>query len=589
MQNKGLSISIDGKNIIEGGDEWHLVSVSVAPYLCSADTKNNDSYLMIPCGSGALMYTSETSEKTRTFSGEVYGEDRAQYLQEKLTDNEPIRLPVFGVKSREEALLGIISENSVSAEIEAETGNKRTGYSHIWPTFYFRGYDIVAPRLNAGITGEDDIIRISDDLSRGKAEVLFYPLTGEEANYVGMANAYRSYLQENNLLKNTNEKQNIYSISFIGGLPVTTSFAGIPYQTVRSLTTFDEAKQIISELKETTGENPVVKLLGYGDNGIMPGKVAGGYKFNKVFGGLTSQKALEEYCLKNDIKLFTNFDIVRYNSSGKGFSYGSNAAKTAIEKRAEAYEFSASLHIFEEDFAYRLLGRKELISATERLISMIEKNKISGVSLDTLTSIAYSDFTNNDTYVKGGVAKDVREILERIESNGHMISGASANAYAACVADVLFDVPSSNGKYYVFDEQIPFYQLVFRGTKALYSEPINLSANIDKEIALAISSGTGLHFYLINNYDTEYTTIDKNKLYGMLYKGQRKIINETILRYSDIYNKIADSSIVGYKNFDNGVSETIFENGVKLYVNHTDVDVHSTIGLLKPYEAKSVS
>lgn len=589
LQNEGLSISIDGKEIIESGNEWYLVSVSIAPYLCSASTKSKDSYLMVPSGSGALIYAAETSEKTRTFSGEIYGDDTSRYLQEKLTDDEAIRLPVFGVKDENEALLGIISEDSVAAELEAEAGNNRTGYSHIWPTFYFRGYDIVAPKVNAGTTGADDIIRVSEDISKNTAEVLFCPLTGEEANYIGMANSYRNYLLKNNFLEPSDENQEIYSMTFVGGLPIATSFVGIPYQKVCSLTTFGEAKQIISEIKEGTGKNPVVKLLGYGDNGIMPGKVAGGYKFNSVFGNSSSRMKLEEYCVNNDIKLFTDFDIVRYRSSGEGFGYRSNAAKTAIGKKAEGYELSAALHIFDEDFVYHLLSRKGLMSATERLISMLKEKDISGVSLDTLSSISYSDFSNSETYVKGNMAKDVRAILSKIHSAGHDISASAANSYAACVSDALFDVPTDNGNYYAFDEQIPFYQMVFRGAKPLYSEPINLSANPDKEIALAISSGIGLQFTLIKNYDAKYITVDKYNLHEMLYNGANEKINETVLQYSKIYDEIEDSYIVGYKNMSSGVSETIFSNGIKVYVNHTDAEAKCPAGVLKPYSAEFVN
>ena len=56
VNEQGLKIRIDPKEIDE--HDYTVMSVSVAPYLCSAaNEKNANRYLFVPSGSGALMYT----------------------------------------------------------------------------------------------------------------------------------------------------------------------------------------------------------------------------------------------------------------------------------------------------------------------------------------------------------------------------------------------------------------------------------------------------------------------------------------------------------------------------------------------------
>lgn len=588
LQENGISVTINGKGIIEDGNEWVLLSVSLSPYLCAADNDSEGAYLFVPSGSGALMYAKETAEKTRTFSGEVYGADASRILQEKLTDEEAIRLPVFGTKDGDAALLGIIAEGSVTAEIEAEAGNSRTGYSHVWPTFYFRGYDIIPPSTKSTHVGAPDVTRVSDALVRRNATVLYIPLTGEDADYVGMAKAYRSYLQDAGLLAKTEQSQNPYSVTLLGGVPEQTSFMGVPYQTVKPLTTFAQAQQIVSELRKDFPAAPVLRLQGYGDNGIDPGKVGGGFSFCSTLGNEAQQKELESLCAQTGTTVFTDFDLIRYSRSGNGFGFESSAAKTAILKKADLYPLSVPLRSFDEKHAYRLLGRDKLSAAAEKLLAMLKKKTISGVSLGSLSSIAYSDFTQERTSSKGDMETDVRKLIDQVRTADHSVAGAAANAYGACAADVLFDTPVDNGGYLAFDEQIPFYQIVFRGSRPLYSEPVNLAANMERQVVLALSGGTGIGFMLSADYDAAYAVGDTLGLYGTVYEYNKEKIREVLERYAETYAAIGDAAIDDYTFLPNGVSVTVFDNGVTLYANHINEKCESPVGMLDGYTVKTV-
>ena len=65
LRDEALSVTVDFAKATEG--EKRLLSVSVAPFLCSAANSEGDSYLVVPSGSGALMYLDERAEGTRRF------------------------------------------------------------------------------------------------------------------------------------------------------------------------------------------------------------------------------------------------------------------------------------------------------------------------------------------------------------------------------------------------------------------------------------------------------------------------------------------------------------------------------------------
>lgn len=579
LRSDSLLVTVEAAGIREG-EKYRLVSVSLAPFLCSALNSPQDAYLFVPAGTGALMYARETPELERTFSGEVYGADAARPVAEAVTNEEAIRLPVFGVKDGDDALLAIVEENAGAAVIEAQAGNSRTGYSNIYATFYFRGYDVYDKSTVDSL--KEDLTRVSVELSGQAASVGYYPLSGEEADYNGMARRYREYLQASGGLTGSAAGSPAYGVTLMGGVLTTSSILGIPRKTLKSMTTFEQARTILEELTELTGEAPAVRLTGFGDSGINPGKIAGGFGFPSLLGGAGGHRELEAFCEEWGIPLFTDFDLVRYAGSGGGFSLSGDCAKTAILKAAEQYPVRTPLRGFDESMPYRLLGRGKLEQAAEKLAQAAEKLALSGVSVTTLGSLAYSDYADPVYTAKGRIEQDVQGALETLRAGGRLTS-SGANAYAAAAADVVFDVPLENGGYLALDEQIPFYQMVFHGLKPLYSTAVNLAADSRQQIMLAATGGSGLGFSLIHDYDVSFMETGAEKLYGAVYADNRERIRQALEEYAGFYEAVAGARIERYTLLPQGISETVFDNGVTLYANHNPQPVLSPAGELEAY------
>lgn len=586
LTDEGMTVSIDPTKIGESGAAYQLVSCTVAPFLCSAENGDAGNYLFIPDGSGALMYTYETADEVRKYSGELYGTDPARMVQEITEDKEPVRLPVFGAKDGDYALLGVVDADTGLTFIEAEAGSVVNEYSAVYPTFYFRSYDTVKGRTTAnGIGAGNDITRISDELSVQKAQVSYYPLSGESADYNGMAQKVRKLLTDGVA---STVAADMYSVTLLGGVKTTSSVLGIPKQTIKAMTTFSQAESIVQELQQLTGHDPAVRLQGYGNGGINAGSVAGGYRFAGVLGNHTQRKALENYCQEQQLALFTDFDLISYGKSGSGFWYSSDVAKTALHKKAEQYKICVPLREFDTDEVFRILKREKLSRAMEKLLSFAEKSEISGLSLSTLGSVAYSDYSDARTFAKSGMRSDVSTLLNAARKAGYPVAVSGGNSYAASSADVLFDIPTDKGQSKALDVAIPFYQMVYGGQKALYSTAINTAANMEQAAALAVMGGTGLGYTLVQNFDISYAETGVGKLYAAVYADHKERIRETTEKYAACYEAIQGASIVRFEWLDGGVGKTVYDNGAVLYANPTAATVETVVGSLTGYECKAI-
>ena len=588
-----VEMSIDVNNITEG-EGYKIVAVDIDPYICSVNNEVQDSYLFVPVGSGALMYPTEDVDKTRNFTGEVYGLDATAIVEEYLDDETPIRLPVFGVKDGNNALFCIIDEGDGAAKLSAEAGNSRTGYSTVYATFGIRGYDTFPITTTTAYLGGTQYSIYSDNIIEYSPKVKYYPLANENASYIGMAKCYRDFLKNNNGLSTNLSNQPTFDLNIVGGTEITTTTLGIPHSETKVLTSFKSAQDIIARLSTVSNMKPVVRLTGYGNAGIIPGKIAGGYKLSSIYGSGKERESLNKYCVDNGISLLYDFDLIRFTSSGKGFTKLFDSAITASLRTAEN-SYSAVPTRELGVVKYNLLKRSKINKAATLLDEFSTKNDINGISLLTFGELAYSDYSDSRHEVKGGLKSQANDIFKLL-SKENRITASGPNLYAAVYSSSVNNVPTDNGGYFVFSESIPFYQMVFRGTKPLYANSANQVENIDKYLVDCISSGTSFSFALIENYiprlsekDNNYFGVGATKLFALKYDNNKDLINDILLKYGEIYSQIGNSYIEDYIIVSEGITKTVFSNGFEIYANHTNESFESEVGIIDAYGIKTVS
>lgn len=572
LRENGVCASIALGDIVE--NENLVYKISLTPFLCSTVNSDNkdEQYIVVPSGSGALMYTYNRSGE-RKYSENVYGNDSARYENEKLTNTKDIRVPVFGAKNGAAAICGIIEEGAACGSVEASVGDSEIGYSAVYPTFTIRGSNISAISFQDGKVSE--VETISMDLSGyEKVSVGYYPLYGEKANYVGMAATYREFAKKAYDSDNKKPDDTRMTIKLLGGLQVKDSVLGIPRDKTVAATTFAEALDIVKQINELTDKKFDVLLSGFGNTGLDVGSVAGGFKFGKVFGGKKAYKALKSYCDENGIGLYSDFDVIRFNKSGNGFSKTYHASKASSMFTAYQYQYSVSLRNIDENYKkYVLLNRSQLGNAVKKLVSFSDKNDIGGLSLSTLGSMSYSDYSDPAFYARGGTENDVAEIIKNIKKKNISVMVSDANAYAAASADKITDAPVSSSQFDATDSDIPLYQMIFKGFTDVSSEAINIANIPRKQFLKALEGGSGIEFVLSAKYDTDFATTKHSVFAVSQFSDNKESISEYIKESSNFYDSIAGTEIVEHRVISNDLRYTKFSNGTQLWINYGETPV----------------
>ena len=575
LEDDHVSVSVDSNKIQE--ENLRVTYVSVAPFLNSVQNDTENSYLFMPSGSGALLNVNSYNNQGIKYNAFVYGDDLTMEDKYNPTDRESLRMPVYGYKSGEKGGFVIIDNGAETAQLNSIVGSVAYNFSTIYPSFLLRGYTNHQARTfkrtyYANVYPEK--------MLKGKFSIRFYPLTGDKANYSEMANIYRDYLINEKGMEKTGEEKGL-NLTLIGGTQITKSFVGIPYKTVYATTTVSQASDIITKLNKKV-DNFSVKLKGFGDSGVDLGQIGGGYTVNGNVGSDDDLQDLASLANKKKIDLYYDYDLVRFNSSGAGFSHYSDAVMNSGVIKAEQYIADKANRGNNAEQVYRLLRPVNFVDAVSEALSQNKEWKFKGVSLETLTSLCYSDYSNpKDTVeynARYGYTDTVIKSLKQVKTSKQKLMASDANDYAAIASNLVVDVPVASDNGFAFYEDVPFYSMVFKGYIPMTSESVNLAIDPRRIVLGAVEGGIGLNYTAINNWDNVLIDAVYPYFFSTVYADIEDDIVNTYTDLADYYKSINGAQVVSNTVISSGVHCTVFDNGVTVYVNYNDVAATTPAG-----------
>ncbi len=578
LKDDYVSVSVDPSRIQENA--FPITSISLAPFWCSVKNDAEDSYLFIPSGSGAIAGNTTTSITGRSYKSFVYGKDASMEELYSATNEKGTRLPVYGVKAGDIGAFAIIDKGADSALINATSGSTAYKYSSVYASFQMRGYTKhESTSFNSVVSSEI----YADNMIDTPVSVRFYALTGDKANYSGMADVYRNYLLDECGLAKKGEEKSL-SLNFIGGTMITKSFLGVPYTTLYPTTTLSQASDIISEMSESVKDDISVKLTGFGATGVDIGKIAGGYTVGGKLGSVSELKSLAASTKEAGIDLFMDFDILKYNSSGSGFSYFGDSIMTSGIQKADTYVMDIAVRDRLTDNIYRLLSPSKFTEAAEKLVDKTDSWNLTGVSLANATSMSYSDYSDTSNpkyYSKSYFGEQVSAAAKIVKESGSAFMASDANLYAALAADIITEAPTASSNANFFIEDVPFYAMVFKGYVPMTTESLNLSANADKTLLAAVEGGMGLNYTLISQWENVLIDAKHTYFYSTVYSAVKDDIIANSEKLSDYYSEINGAHITSSSIVSSGVHCTQFDNGVTVYVNYNGSSAETPAGTVE--------
>ncbi|MEH7179320.1 DUF5696 domain-containing protein [Neobacillus vireti] len=584
LDKDSFKAAIDGSGIVNG-ESTTLTDIKLLEYFGAADT-NESGYVFVPDGSGSLIHFNNGKNNATSYIANVFGKDETLHYDTDSAINHDlaIRMPVFGVKKENQAMFGVINQGSSHAKIYGDVAGKTNSYNiaHAEFTIVPNGKSTLQNR-----TGSGALQLYQKELYKGKYQVQYFFLDSDQADYSGMARQYQTYLEENGVLKKTEQKKDIpFYVEALGGINVRKTLLGIPYNGTEVLTTYAQVEEMISKVKANDVDNIKLIMNGWFNGGIhheFPSEI------NELKGlseNNFTRQSLIDYTKKENIPLYFEVDFghVYHDKMFDGFSKDSQAARyfdntiAALKRQSLVkdglVQRKSSLH--PEQYVLNSADTKELMS---EFLRSDKNNTIENVSLRTMVNHLSSNFSSNHLIDREESLNHYHSAFEYLKKQKLDLLGRNANSYSFGYLDDVVEAPMYSNEYTILDETVPFYQMVLNGYVEYAGNPINLTDDFQTNYLKAVETGAGLYFTWIYN--------DNHRLKNTGFADYHSVnfdawFNVAMEKYKEMNEKLANTQnqrILHHDQILDDVFKTSYENGVDVYVNYRDQAVELANGV----------
>ena len=550
-------------------NRYILVDVDLLPSF-GAGCVNDEGYLFVPDGSGALVGFNNGIELSSNYVSMVYGSDKSIVPETQITYTESVRLPVFGTVVGSDALMGIISEGDSSASIQVINGDEKSLHTAINARFHYR---VMQAQYN--LFNKRKINFIAEPTAYGFDEftVRYSTLTGDDADYIGMATKYREYLvKEKGLSKVDDAYTPSFHLNAVGSFEQDATFLGvIPYTERIALTTYDECQQMLKDLQAADIKNITLRYTGWSNNGIENVKIPKGATALKKLGGQKAFAALQSFAATAGVEFYPEVDLLTYQKNGNGISVRKNAVRSIFGKTMLLSKYMLSTYVTKLGTNTTvLLSPEKLDFVGGRYLTSLTSQKLSAVSLSNLGEYTYSNFYEKNEQFRALFPSYVEAMLKKYEEADVKMSFDGGNAYVLPYASIITNVPMNSSGYDIFMKDVPFYQSVIHGYVPYTTRSLPQTADPEMAYLAAVETGTELAYIGIHEqasllFDTEY-----NYLYGSTYTLWMDKAAQQYKEYMPVLEKIATKVIVDHRELADNVFMTEYEGGTQVIVNYND-------------------
>src|SRR5699024_54405 len=225
-------------------------------------------------------------------------------------DPEKILAPVFGMvhTDNEIGYLGIIEEGEFSARLEAYPNGAILPYNWITPKFIYR-------QVYNQPTSQDTGTMVVRQRNRNNFDIKvhYHFVAEEQANYMGLASTYRDYLLDNELITAKEDQFNL-RVDLLGAEVE----QGLIFKSDVPMTTFSQAYDILTDIKDQGAENILSIYKGWNDKGYHGGLPIQAFTQEPSLSDDTSIEELIDQLDEEQIDLFLYHDGLRINMDELG-------------------------------------------------------------------------------------------------------------------------------------------------------------------------------------------------------------------------------------------------------------------------------
>ena len=587
-----------GKDILSYtyAHEAKIASLNILPYYCANDgvhystLPNNvlKGQIVLPDGSGAVM--SFNSPKTIMGLGTptvpLYGQDRAHILSIAADNTMDYMLGMFAFLDTYKNI-GVLAiadksaaQNSIAADYYRPSATSAILYNYAYYVAKYRD----SVEVTVASYSYNRFTKITKDKSQSDMSYKYKFLKLDDFlnedntyRYDVIAQKYRSFLMErNNIEEKDDTKETVVSLNFLGAIKVRDIMIAFSYDKTVSLTTFEQAKNIIEDLENNGVQQMAVAYTSWTKDTTQL-NVRSNVKVSSTLGSNKDFIEFNNYLATKGIDFYPEISIT--TAHGYNYSLGNQnyTARQISGRYAVQGFFNMATSTSTAD-----MGRVNFVSprfydaVCNAFMTTFKKTGIKGGLMIDLGNNKTGDYRRNKEIFPSDAINYQLEAFENLSQNLDKIAVNRPYNYAFGYVNLAYDVPVESTLYPHYDYSIPLYQLVVSGLFDYFAPTINALSNSNRSdqwyLLKCIETGSNLAFQLSHQntnifiqQDTDARLTQYSKAFYLNYRDKIIEMNNTL---NDI--GIHQSRLVNYKLLADNVCQVTYANGLSIVINYND-------------------
>ncbi len=555
LNTEGVNVEIPFESIKEENPDFRLGLIHVYPFFAAVKEDSIPGYMFIPDGSGTLIKFAASTKAKKMFYGKYYGDDLGM-IEEMPYDYSinpafEMSIPVIGMvhEEKKNAYIAVIEKGASYGEIQGHPAGIITKFNFIYNTFiYNESYFQKTNRSGAGVTA------IQANPNSFDIKIHYRFLTGEDADYVGMAKSYQKYLIDQGLLNKVEDANKDIGIrlEFLGAEKekILLWYRSIP------MTTVDQMEKILDDLGMQNVEVVYYGWQPYGASSMPPTTLS----LDGSLGNLDQLKKLVDKIIGSGGNFSLYYDPQAALVNDESAYNARNDLAMSITK--------VNLIGFNDNKVNYYLNYDTVSRRYTSLTSEIFSRLGSGVALDQIGSMLYSDF-------KAENFLDREDAATKYQALAGSTAGRRAfympNEYMFGLMSAYFDMPITDSRYIYTTEVVPFLEIVFAGYIPMYAPVLNFSSDLEEDLLRQVDFGVYPSYFLSQEVTAKILNTESNWIYSSSYDQWGDEVKSTYQWLNALLAPVKGQAVVARERLAEGVSATTYANGYQIIVNYNSV------------------
>lgn len=555
LDGDGLIAEIPNEEIICLDSNTRLNKVTVLPFLGAAFVGEGEGYIFMPDGAGALIRF-DSPKASRALSLRAYGRDRSLLAIGEKMDQlsklpvkfaEQASLPVLGIAhgNRQNAIVLWAEQGDIYCELIASPAgnNNLTCYYACMQVLYNEMYQQPS-------SGSDSFTMVQSTMNEVNLRLRYTFLADDEATYIGMANAYRDYLEANDLISN---------IEYSGQQDIPMLLDCLMEESVKAL--IGTQNQVMSRYEDVKGwaemllENGVENLIL-----SLEGTARGGFSRSK-YDDMRSDPALGDINVLDSLKekgitILMNRSFLKFYESQLPQSQRSYSITRRFITNTE--------YVYLDSEAYYMrLGRLTY------LVGKVLENPQNGVASDDLGKYLFAGYQSPEDYTRGQAWEMLTDAMKTLSDAG-VLALSLPNTYALPYIDYAYDLPLSHSAMTFETDAVPFLQIVLSGSVPTFSRSYAAGGSSQKTLLRMVDFNLYPHYTMTEEPSVLLNKSNSSNLFSTQAENLLTGAVEEYTWLNSLLGPVRGQRIVDRRIPQSGLSVVTYESGTRILVNYNE-------------------